>query len=330
LEILQLLIEPDFLAATLRLTTPLLLAALGGVFSERSGVLNLGLEGAMLMGAFFGFLGSLYTQNVYMGFLIAALAGASITLIHAFMSVTVKVNQIVTALGVNMLALGITSTAFRLFFGEQLLQLESPGLEPLNFGPLSDIPFFGKVFFSQTLIVYIAFLLIPVVHFIIFKTHWGLNIRATGEHPKAVDTVGIDVYKVRYISIVISGVLAGLGGAAVTLTGINTFYDNITAGRGFIAFAAIVFGKWTPIGAALATLLFGAGDALQLRMQGLGFDIPYAYFYMLPYVVTLISLIFFMGPSKGPVASGVSYIKSGKKIKKKHELKKTAEPEVKS
>lgn len=326
MEILKLLIDPDFLAATLRLTTPLLLASLGGIFSERSGVLNLGLEGAMLMGAFFGYLGALYTQNVYLGFLVAALFGALIALIHAFMSVTVKVNQIVTALGINMLALGITSTAFRLIFGDQLMQMESPGLKPLNFGPLSEIPFFGKVFFSQTLIVYVAFLLIPVIHYLMFNTHWGLKIRATGEHPKAVDTVGIDVYKVRYTAVVISGVLAGLGGAAVTLTGINTFYDNITAGRGFIAFAAIVFGKWNPIGAALATLLFGAGDAFQLRLQGLGFDIPYAYFYMLPYIVTLVSLIFFMGPSQAPVASGEPYVKSGKKAVKKK--KKSVKPEV--
>ena len=217
MEILKLLIEPDFFAATLRLTTPLLLAALGGVFSERSGVLNLGLEGSMLMGAFFGYLGALYTQNVFFGFVLAAVAGAVLSLIHAFMSVTIRVNQIVTALGVNMLALGVTSTAFRMIFGNDLAQVESPGLVAVNFGSLSKIPFLGKVIFGQTAIVYVAFLLIPIIHYIMFSTHWGLKIRATGEHPKAVDTVGIDVYTVRYTGVLISGILAGLGGAAVTL-----------------------------------------------------------------------------------------------------------------
>ena len=163
-----------------------------------------------------------------------------------------------------------------------------------------------------------------------YNTHWGLKIRSTGEHPKAVDTVGIDVYKVRYAALLVSGILCGLGGAAVTLTGINTFYDNITAGRGFIAVAAVVFGKWSPVGAALATVLFGAGEAFQLRLQGLGFNIPYAYFYMLPYAVTMISLIFFTGPSRRPAASGQPYIKSGSKVKRKKASKLDLKPEVKS
>jgi ABC-type uncharacterized transport system permease subunit len=322
------LIEPDFLAAAIRLTTPLLLAALGGLFSERSGVLNLGLEGMMLMGAFFGYLGALYTQNVVVGLVIAALAGMVLALIHAIMSVTVKVDQIVTAVGINMLALGITSTAFRVIFGNDLQQIESPGLRTVNFGPLSELPFVGPILFNQMSIVYFAFLLIPVVHFILFHTHWGLKIRATGEHPKAVDTVGTSVYTVRYWSVIISGLLAGLGGAAVTLTGINTFYDNITAGRGFIAFAAIVFGKWNPVGTALATLLFGAGDAFQLRLQALGFKLPYQFFLMLPYVLTLLVLVFFMGPSKGPVASGQAYVKGGSKSKVRQSKLKLLKREV--
>jgi ABC-type uncharacterized transport system permease subunit len=330
MQILSLLIEADFWAATLRLTTPLLLAALGGVFSERAGINNMGLDGAMLMGAFFGYIGALFTQNAFLGFVCAAISGALIMLLLGFMSINVKVNQIVTALGTNMLALGVTSTAFRMIFGNDLAQLTSPGLVPVNFGALSKIPFLGKVLFGQTPIVYLAIILVPISHYIMYNTHWGLKIRATGEHPKAVDTVGIDVYKVRYVSLIISGILCGLGGAAVTLTGINTFYDNITAGRGFIAVAAVVFGKWSPVGASLATLLFGAGEAFQLRLQGLGFDIPYAYFYMLPYIVTMISLIFFMGPSKGPAATGQPYIKSGSKAKRKKVSRAGLKPEVKS
>ncbi|MGI9861451.1 ABC transporter permease [Moorella naiadis] len=307
--LLHIFTEADFYNAAIRLTIPLLLAATGGLFSERAGVLNLGLEGMMLMGAFFGYLGSLYAHNVIIGLLVAALSGGLLALLHAYLSITVKVDQIVAALGLNMLALGITSTIFRLIFGTDLNQLESPGMVPVNFGPLSKIPFIGHVFFDQVPLVYVAIILLLLANYILYHTSWGLAVRAAGEHPRALDVAGIDVIKVRYAAVVGSGLLAGLGGAAVTLSGINTFYDNITAGRGFIAFAAIVFGKWTAFGTALATLLFGSGEALQLRLQAFNFPIPYQFFLMLPYALTLVALIFFMGPSKGPAASGAPYNK---------------------
>ncbi|QGP91096.1 Branched-chain amino acid transport system / permease component [Neomoorella glycerini] len=307
--LLDIFTDADFYNAAIRLTTPLLLAAMGGLFSERAGVLNLGLEGMMLMGAFFGYLGAFYSHSVLIGLVVAALCGGLLALLHAYLSITVKVDQIVTAVGLNMLALGITSTFFRLIFGMDLKQLESPGMVPVNFGALSKIPFIGHIFFEQVPLVYLAVVLVLLVNYILYHTSWGLSIRAAGEHPKALDVAGIDVVKVRYLAVVLSGFLSGLGGAAITLSGINTFYDNITAGRGFIAFAAIVFGKWTAAGTAMATLLFGAGEALQLRLQAFNFQLPYQFFLMLPYALTLIVLIFFMGPAKGPAASGLPYIK---------------------
>ncbi|MGI9952642.1 ABC transporter permease [Moorellaceae bacterium AZ2] len=316
--ILHILTDPDFYNAVIRLTTPLLLAAMGGLISERAGVLNLGLEGMMLMGAFFGYLGALYSQSVLIGLMVATLSGGLLGLLHAYMSISVKVDQIVTAVGLNMLSLGVTSTLFRLIFGTDLKQVEAPGMVAVNLGPLSKIPFIGHIFFEQVPLVYFAIALVFVVNYVIYRTYWGLSVRAAGEHPRALDVAGIDVIKVRYVAVVVSGLAAGLGGAAITLSGINTFYDNITAGRGFIAFAAIVFGKWTPLGTALATFIFGTGEALQLRLQAFNLQLPYQFFLMLPYALTLIALIFFMGPARGPAASGVPYVKDNARGQRRH------------
>ncbi|MCL5676645.1 MAG: ABC transporter permease [Firmicutes bacterium] len=304
--------DPAFLAATLRLGTPLLLAALGGLFSEVSGVLNLGLEGSMLSGAFFGYIGALYSGSALLGLVTAALGGALTALVHAVLSIKLKTDQIVSALGVNMLALGVTSLVFHILFGQKLNQQTSPGLTELNFGVLSAMSYFGRGFFQQTGLVYFALLLIPAIHFLLYRASWGLTLRAVGEHPRAVDSVGVNVLRVRFWSVLISGLLAGLGGAAITITGINNFYDNITVGRGFVAFAAIVVGKWTPLGTGLAALLFGGGEALQLRMQAFGVRLPYQVLQMLPYALTLFVLIFFMGPSRGPSASGRPYTRNGR------------------
>lgn len=307
--VLQIIGSVAFFSAAVRLTAPILLAALGGLFSEKAGILNLALDGMMLMGAFFGYLGSFYSGSVLIGLLTAAVSGGLLALLHAYISITVKADQIVSAMGLNMLALGVTSTLFRLIFGTSLKQLESAGMVPVNLGPISKIPFLGPVLFSQTPLVYASILLVLLVHHILNHSYPGLAVKAAGEHPKALDVAGINVIKVRYSAVIISGLLAGLGGAAVTLSGINTFYDNITAGRGFIAFAAVVFGKWTAGGTALAALLFGLGDALQLQLQAFNVQWPSQFFLMMPYLITLSALIFFMGPAKGPAASGQPYVK---------------------
>lgn len=308
----HLLADPEFFASTLRLAAPLVLAALGGLIAEACGVLSLGLEGYMLVGAFFGYLGALYSHSAMVGALAAMVAGATLASIHAWLALRFRADQIVSALGINMLALGLSSSVFRMIFGRDLKQISSAGFPELNWGPLSRIPFLGHAFFQHTLLVYIGLALIPLLHFAFYRTPWGLTLRATGEHPKAVDTVGLNVGRVRLSSILLSGALAGLGGAAITLTGINNFLDNITAGRGFIAFAAIVFGKWTPVGTGLAALLFAAGDALQLRLQAFGVSVPYQLLQMLPYGLTLLILVFFMGPSRGPSTSGQPYTRDSR------------------
>lgn len=334
IKVLSIFIQADYWASILRYMTPILLATLGGLYNEKAGVLNLGLDGAMLSAAFFGYIGSLYSHSVWIGLLTAVFAGVVISIIHGYLVITLKGNQMVSSLGINMLALGVTGTGFRLMTGNKLVQNQCQGFSVLSFGPLTKIPFIGNVLFHQTGIVYFSLLMIPLTYLILYKTNWGLKIRGAGEYPLALDTVGINVYQVRYLSLIVSGVLTGLGGAAITLTGINTFYDNITSGRGFIAYAAIVFGNWNPFGASIGALIFGAGEALQLRLQALGFNVQYQLFQIVPYAITLIALILFMDSSRGPAASGIPYSSENNRLfdfrRKKKNHKTTTAPAQKS
>ena len=231
---LELFTTPDLYNAAIRLTCPLALVALGGIISEKAGVLNMSLEGYMLMGAFCAYFGSLYTGNPWIGLICAAVGGGIVALLHAFITITVKANQIVTALGVNMLALGFTSTQFRLAFGINQVQQQCVGLQQLNLGALSQIPVVGPIFFQQNIIFYALLLIVPVMSFFLKKTSWGLAINAAGEHPRALDVAGVNVTRLRYYSVVVCGMMAGIGGAALILGGLNLFYDNITSGRGFM------------------------------------------------------------------------------------------------
>lgn len=309
MEVLSIFLTSDFYSATIRLMTPLMLAALGGIICERAGILNMALEGQILMGAFFGYLGSYLFNNVWMGVLVAMIASACMGAIHAFMSINVKVNQVVVALGLNTLAMGITSTVFRFMFGNDSQMAHCPGFTTIHIPGLSDIPFIGPVLFGQYPLTYIAVIALIAISWFLFHTSRGLELRAAGENPQALDVAGVDAIRIRWIAVLVTGAFCGLAGSCLTLNGLNTFYDNISSGRGYIAYAAIVFGKWKPVGATLATLLFGAGDALQLRMQAMNFDIPYYFYLMMPYLVTFVALVFFMGPSKGPAASNVPFVK---------------------
>lgn len=309
MEILGIFLTPDFYSATIRLATPLMLAALGGVICERTGVLNMALEGMMLAGAFFAYLGAYLFNNAWMGLVVAMLGSMFLAAIHAFMSINVKVNQVVVALGLNTLSIGITSTIFRLMFGTDSQMAHCPGFKTLSIPVLSDIPVIGPVLFGQYPLTYIAIAALVGIHWFLFHSSRGLELRAAGENPQALDVAGVDVIRIRWIAVLVTGAFCGLAGACLTLNGLNTFYDNISSGRGFIAYAAIVFGKWTPLGATLATILFGAGDALQLRMQAMNFDIPYYFYLMMPYLVTFLALVFFMGPSKGPAATNTPFVK---------------------
>jgi len=301
------------LAATLRFATPLAFAAIGGIFSERSGVVNIGLEGMMLAGAFFGIVVTAETGQWEIGVLAAMAAGGVLALIHAFFCIHLQGDQIISGFAINILALGLTGYLFRSLYstrGTPELEERIPNVRlPL----IEDIPFIGDVFGNLNLMIWIGFAVVILAFIVLFKTPIGLRIRSVGEHPKAADTVGISVYKVRYAAVILSGILAGLGGAYLSFGTGNAFNENMTAGRGYIALAAVIFGNWRPFGAYGACLLFGFSSALALRLQGsplLPSDLASANLLQtLPYVLTLVALVGVIGRSRGPAAAGRPYMK---------------------
>lgn len=299
----------NFLRTDLRTATPILLAAIGLVFMERSGVVNIGVEGMMLVGTLFAVVGSFYFGNAWLGAITAMLATGLMGLLFAFLVVTVRANQVVVGIAINILGLGLTTSLARIVFGVNLAPPKIDTFKTVSIPFLSDIPILGPILFNQMLLVYFALLLVPITHYILFKTTIGLKIRAVGEHPKAADTVGINVFKVRYASIIGGSLLAGLAGAYLSLGLLSFFSEGMVAGRGFIALAAVIFGKWTPFGTLGAALLFGLGDAIQIRMQAMGSTVPYQFLLMLPYLLTVVALAGFVGKSSPPAASGLPYTK---------------------
>jgi simple sugar transport system permease protein len=296
-----------FLAASMRLAIPIMLAALGGLFSERSGVLNIGLEGAMLIGAFVGFVAAYLSGSLGLGVLAAVIAGIAFGLILGFYTITLGANQVVVGIAMNLLTIGVTAFFYRLIFGSGTQSPRIDAFPPLDLGPLADIPLIGPLLFRQDILAYIALALIVVAWLVIAKTRFGLNIRAVGEHPEAAETLGVDVFDIRYAAIAISGGLAGLGGAFLSLSATGIFIDNMTAGRGYIALAILILGRRHPFGVLLAALLFGAADALQLRAQLLPTGVPFQFLLMLPYVLTIIVLAGFVGRGGAPAALGVPF-----------------------
>jgi general nucleoside transport system permease protein len=295
----------DYLASTLRLSVPIAFAALGGLFSERSGVINIALEGMLLTGAFSSAAATFYTNNVWVGIFAALIAGGLVGLLHAFLCVTLRVNQLVSGLAINLVASGLTSFLARLIFSSSSTQ-RLPALPLIKIPLLADIPIVGMLF-AQDMLVYLLFAVIALTTYFIFYTNQGLNLRAVGEYPKAADTAGISVASVRYIAVVVGGCLVGCGGAYLTLVQVNYFAEGMSAGKGFIAIASLIFGRWHPIGSTFACLLFGATEALQLRIQALGVNIPYQFLTMLPYGVAMLALIGGIGKSTPPAALGVPY-----------------------
>lgn len=309
--ILTILAAPEFVRAALIAATPLLLAALGGLISELSGVLNMALEAMMLIGAFVAYTASDYGQSPWAGLVAAAAAGVLIGLLHAYFTITLRANQIVSAVALNLFALAATALGFRLIYTRGVF-ISAPGFTDLRFPVLSDLPYFGKALFNHNILIYLALLLIPVVWFSLYRTAWGLTLRAVGEHPEAASTVGLNVNRVRYLAVLLSGAIAGMSGSAlVSASNINAFQENLSAGRGFIAFAAVIFGRWNPIGVFFGAFLFGLGDAFQIRLQAYGVEVPYQLLLMLPYVITLIALVVFMRNARGPAASGTAYSEEG-------------------
>jgi len=294
------------LASAVRLTTPIGLAAIGAVISERSGVINIGLEGMMLSGAFAAVVGSHYLGGPWMGLLAAMVAGGVVALLLAYPSVTLGAAQIVVGVAINLAAFGLTT-----FLDRTLLR--PAGIErvaafhPVPIPYLSELPLVGPVLFMQNPLVYLMLLLAPALTVFVFRTPWGLALRAVGENPRAADTAGINVTLVRYLAVATSGIFAGMAGAFLSLGHLDLFTENMTAGRGFIALAAVIFGKWHPLGALAAAFVFGAADAFQLLVQTYNLGFPYQFPLMLPYVLALLALAGVVGRSAAPAAAGQPY-----------------------
>jgi general nucleoside transport system permease protein len=300
------------LASMLRYATPLTFAAIGGIFSERAGVVNIALEGMMLSGAFFAILAAQKTDSWPLGLLAAMGAGAALALIHAFFSIHLRADQIVSGTAINFLALGVTGYFFVDVYGEEGTPEGIPRVPDVNL-PLEKIPtgigeFLDDVLGHLNLMIWLSFLLLVVAYVVLFKMPIGLRIRAVGEHPRAADTVGISVYGVRYAAVIVSGILAALGGAYLSIGFLGSFNENMTAGRGFIALAAVIFGAWRPFGAFAACLLFGFSSALAQRLPEYSGSAA-TLFQALPYVLTLIAVAGVIGRSIPPAASGRPYIK---------------------
>jgi simple sugar transport system permease protein len=300
----------NLLGATVRLATPLLFVALGALLCERSGVLNIGVEGIMLAGAFAAALGSILRPSAWVGVEAAMAAGAVCGLLIAWLAVTIKANQIVIGITFNVFSLGLTSFFYTVYFYRADASIvRTASFERWNIPGLSQLPGVGKILFQQEPLVYVALVLVVAVHGFLFWTAPGLAVRATGEYARAADTAGINVSRVRYLATIVGGVLVALGGAYLVLAEVRTFQPNMTAGRGFIGLAAVVFGTWHPLGAFLATLLFGSAEALQFRLQGTGWLSP-SLMSTFPYVLTILALAGFVGRAQPPAEDGVPYIKA--------------------
>jgi len=295
-------------ASMLRYATPLIFGALGGMFSERSGVVNVGLEGMMLMGAFFGIMAADKLDSWFLGLVAGILSGGAMGLLHAIWSVHLRADQIISGFAINFLALGLTGYLFIDIYGQEGTPTDIPSIPNVRLAFLDGVPFIGDIFGNLNLMIWIALILVPLSWLVLFKTPLGLRIRAVGEHPRAADTVGIDVYRIRYGAVIASGMLAAAGGAFLSIGFVNSFNENMTAGRGFIALAAVIFGNWRPFGAAAACLLFGFSSALAQRLPEYS-DSAAVLFQALPYVLTLIAVAGVIGRSVPPAADGRPYQK---------------------
>lgn len=300
----------SLLAATLRISPPIALASIGGAYSERSGIINIGLEGMILIGAFTGVAVTDAVGSPWIGVLAAILAGGAFGLLHAVLCIQFKANQVVSGVGVNILALGLTTLLLQVIWGNRGASDSVQGLKPLNLPVIANVPVLGDILGKQNPLVYIMLVIVVLSWLVMFRTPLGLRIRAVGEHPEAADTVGIHVHRIQYLCVTVSGMLSGLGGAYLSLGWLNLFSQNMSAGRGFIALAANIFGKWNPAGTFGASLLFSFTDALQMKLQGVG--IPVQFIQMIPYILTILVLAGAVKRAVPPAAIGKHYEKGEK------------------
>jgi simple sugar transport system permease protein len=295
-------------AAMLRYATPLLFAALGGIVCERSGVINIALEGMMLMGAYFGIFGADVLHSWVLGCVVAMVAGGLLALVHAGFSIHLRANQVVSGTGINFLALGITGYFFIAHYGSNGTPSNISQVPNVKLPLIQHVGFFGGAIGDANLMTWLALALVPVLSVFLFRTRWGLRLRAVGEKPRAADTVGLPVLRTRYLAVIASGMLAALGGAYLSDAFVGSFNQNMTEGRGFIALAAVIFGKWRPGGALVATLLFGFASALGDRLPTFSQSAA-TLFQALPYVLTLIAVAGVVGRSRAPASIGIPYVK---------------------
>ena len=299
------------LSITLMYSAPLTLAAIGGVISERSGVVNIGIEGMMSIGALTGAVVGYFSHSAWLGLLCAGLAGGVLALLHAVASISFRADQTVSGIAINLIGPGLAMFLSRYFFDGASITYPVPEKLPklVNFSYLKGTPFAN---FNIDVSVVLALAAVVITWFVLYKTKWGLRIRALGEHPAAVDTLGVPVYRSRYACVIMSGILAGIGGGTVTLAIMSNFTPIAISGQGFIALAAVIFGKWKPWGAYAACLLFGFSQTLVIMLGGGAVHVPSTILAMIPYVLTILILIIFVGRSSAPRASGVPYEKGAR------------------
>ncbi|NMA12062.1 MAG: ABC transporter permease [Chloroflexi bacterium] len=296
-------------SSALSMAVPITLGAFSGILCERSGVVNIAIEGMMLMGAMVGSIVGSVTGSIWLGLIAAMLSSALLALVHAWLSIKYKINQIISGTVINIFSTGMTSFISSMFLQNIQSLNKTPRFPNVSIPLLSKIPFFGPVLFSNSLFVYGMILLLVVLQFALFRTRWGLRLRSVGEHPKAADTLGINVYRTRYMAVILGGLVAGFGGAYFSLGSVGRFDEGMTAGKGFIGLAAMIFGGWIPFKAMLAGILFGFADALASSVSILRSPIPGQFINMLPYIVTIVVLAGVVGSGSGPAAAGTPYDK---------------------
>ncbi len=302
---LQVFGNPELYASTLAMATPLALAALGGTFSERTGVVNIAMEGIMLVGAFFGVMIAVLTHSSLLGLLAGMVAGIITSLALAWPAIRLQSDQVIIGMAINVFAGGLTAFLLNTVYGYNGTPTNTPFLPTITIPGLVKIPFLGQVIGQQNLLVYVMLILVVVGHYVLFHTNIGLQMRAVGEHPEAAATVGVSVVNIRYLGVSIGGMLSGMAGVYLSLGLLNGFDVNMTNGRGYIALAAMIFGKWTPFGSLLSSLLFGFAIALSISLQG--YQVSANLVGMLPYVLTIVALTGIIGRSRAPLADGIPY-----------------------
>lgn len=296
------------LATMLRFATPLIFASIGGIFSEKSGVINIGIEGMMIMGAFFAVWGTHISGSSLVGVLFAALFAGITAAIHGILSIFLRANQVISGIGINLFATSITSYLIQKLFGTQG-QTDIVKVAPYPKEFFSNIPIIGKLLSEINWFVIGAIVLVVVAWFVLYKTNVGYRIRAVGEHPKAADTLGINVYVTRFLCVLLSGVLAGIGGASLSIANVNLFRVGMVSGRGYIALAAMIFGNWKPHTTFVACIIFSLSQTFEILSQKFGFNIPTEVYFMMPYILTMLALVFFVRKSNSPLALGEFYDK---------------------